>query len=225
MITCVGIGPGDPEYLTVKASRLLKEADVVAGFDAVVDFVSPALSTTVDTVKMNYKDQVQSLEKLAERHKKGERVVIVFMGDIHFSGFQLLERVEDACGHQVETVAGISSAQLLASRARVCFDETTFLTFHRRGDIEPFKLHMLSAIRDGRNVIAIPRPWDFMPGDMAGYLLAESVAPNSAVEVFENLSTREGSWKGSLSDLVEVGPGFSDMSIVLFRTDRQYRWR
>jgi cobalt-precorrin-7 (C5)-methyltransferase len=59
--------------------------------------------------------------------------------DIHFIGFQYLERLERACGQAVETVPGISSAQILALRAKVCFDETTFIPFHRRGDLAPFK--------------------------------------------------------------------------------------
>ena len=56
--------------------------------------------------------------------------------------------METACGHTVETVPGISSAQMLASKGRVCFDETTFLTFHRRGDIGPFKRHLIHALEE-----------------------------------------------------------------------------
>ena len=75
------------------------------------------------------------------------------MGDMHFSGFQYLERVERACGHAVESLPGISSAQILASRAKVCFDETTFITFHRRGDLDPFKRHLVHVLQDARNAI------------------------------------------------------------------------
>jgi len=53
---------------------------------------------------MNYRDQTAQLATVAEAHHAGKRCVVVFMGDIHFSGFQYLERVERACGHPVETV-------------------------------------------------------------------------------------------------------------------------
>src|SRR5260363_2532 len=92
-------------------------------------------------------------------------------GDVHFSGFQYLQRVEQACGHPVDTWPGISSAQVVASRGKVCFDETTFITFHRRGDIEPFKQHLVHVLDDQRNAIVTPRPWDFMPKDIACWLL------------------------------------------------------
>ena len=94
------------------------------------------------------------------------------MGQQNLPGTPVLERVELACGHKIDTVPGISSAQIMASRGRVCFDETTFLTFHRRGDVEPFKRHLIHALEDGRNAIVIPRPWDFMPKDVAAYALA-----------------------------------------------------
>ena len=37
MIHCIGAGPGDPGYLTLRAAELIAAADVVAGFDAVLD--------------------------------------------------------------------------------------------------------------------------------------------------------------------------------------------
>ncbi len=215
MIVCVGAGPGHLDFLTRRGAALIGEADVVAGFDAVVDVVRPLIPGGAEVVTMSYRDQVARLAEVAALHHAGNRCVVVFMGDIHFSGFQYLERVETACGHPVETVPGISSAQILASRGRVCFDETTFLTFHRRGDLTPFKTHLRDVLRAGRGAIVIPRPWDFMPKDVASYLLAGGVGAAHRVEVWENLTRHEATWAGTLGEL--EGRDFSDMSILLIR--------
>jgi cobalt-precorrin-7 (C5)-methyltransferase len=215
MIHCIGAGPGDPSYLTLHARDLLAAADVVAGFDAVLAVARPHVPGTCLEVPMNYRDQTARLAEVAAMHHAGKRCVVVFMGDIHFSGFQFLERVDIACGHLVETVPGISSAQILASRGRVCFDETTFITFHRRGDLEPFKRHLVHVLEDQRNAIVIPRPWDFMPRDIAKYLLDNNVSGEHPVEVWEQLTKSEANWRGPLSDCTG---DFSDMSILLVRS-------
>ncbi|MGH8491319.1 MAG: cobalt-precorrin-7 (C(5))-methyltransferase, partial [Gammaproteobacteria bacterium] len=107
------------------------------------------------------------------------------------------------------------SAQILASRAKVCFDETTFLTFHRRGDLEPFKRHLIHVLQDDRNAIVIPRPWDFMPRDIAAYLLQHGISPGHPTEVWENLTRMEAEWHGALGQ--SMTRDFSDMSIMLIR--------
>ncbi len=217
MIVCVGAGPGSLEYITQRGADLVRGADVVAGFDAVVSMVRPLIAPGARVITMGYKDQTAKLLEVAAAHQANRRCVVVFMGDIHFSGFQYLERVERACGHPVETVPGISSAQILASRARVCFDETTFVTFHRRGDLEPFKRHLVRALADDRNAIIIPRPWDFMPKEIAAFLLGQGVAPEHPTEVWENLTSREAHWSGALAGCTA---SFTDMSIMLIRTLR-----
>jgi cobalt-precorrin-7 (C5)-methyltransferase len=218
MIICVGAGPGHLDYLTQRGAELVRTADVVAGFEAVVNVVRPLIPADARVVTMGYRDQTEKLLEVARAHQANERCVVVFMGDIHFSGFQYLERVERACGHPVETLPGISSAQILASRGKVCFDETTFLTFHRRGDLEPFKRHLLHVLADERNAIVIPRPWDFMPKDVAAFLLSQAVAAEHPVEVWENLTSREARWSGSLKDCTG---DFTDMSIMLIRSLRR----
>ncbi|WP_291423218.1 cobalt-precorrin-7 (C(5))-methyltransferase [Deinococcus sp.] len=215
MIVCVGAGPGHLDYLTQKGARLIAEADVVAGFGAVVDVVRPLISGSAQIITMGYKDQVARLAEVAQLHHADKNCVVVFMGDIHFSGFQFLERVETACGQRVEAVPGISSAQILASKERVCFDETTFFTFHRRGDLGPFKAHLREVLAAGRGAIIIPRPWDFMPRDIAAYLLASGANPAHRVAVWENLTRAEADWQGSLTELETRD--FSDMSIMLVR--------
>lgn len=220
MIICIGAGPGDVGYLTQRGAELIRDADVVAGFDAVVNVVRSLIPPAAEVVTMGYRDQVEKLAQVALAHHAGKRCVVVFMGDIHFSGFQYLERVERACGHAVETLPGISSAQILASRAKVCFDETTFITFHRRGDLGPFKRHLVHVLQDERNAIVIPCPWDaarsFMPRHIAAYLLENGVSPEHPTEVWENLTRGEAEWHGTLAECVDRE--FTDMSIMLIRT-------
>lgn len=220
MIICIGAGPGDLGYLTRRGAELLASADVVAGFDAVIKVVDSLIPAAAQTIKMNYRDQVVQLDIVAREHHAGKRCVVVFMGDIHFSGFQYLERVERACGHPVDTLPGISSAQILASRTKVCFDETTFITFHRRGDLTPFKQHLVHVLEDMRNAIVIPCPWDaarsFMPPHIAAYLLTQGISPDHPTEVWENLTGNEAAWRGSLGQCVDQE--FTDMSIMLIRT-------
>lgn len=216
MIVCIGAGPGDTGYLTQRGAELIRSADVVAGFDAVINVVKDLIPENAEIVYMGYKDQTEKLEYTAEKHHAGKNCVVVFMGDIHFSGFQYLERVERACGHAVESLPGISSAQILASRGKVCFDETTFVTFHRRGDLEPFKRHLVHALKDDRNAIVIPCPWDLMPKDIAAYLLENDIPSSQTIEVWENLTRAEAEWKGSLEECSQKE--FSDMSIMLIRT-------
>lgn len=220
MILCIGAGPGDAGYLPQRSIDQIRQADVVAGFDAVVNIVRPLLTDATEVITMNYRDQTERLAQVAALHHSGKRCVVVFMGDIHFSGFQYLERVERACGHPVETMPGLSSAQVLASRAKVCFDETTFITFHRRGDLTPFKKHLVHVLEDCRNAIVIPCPWDaarsFMPRHIAAYLLEHGISPDHPTEVWENLTRNEAEWSGTLKECTERD--FSDMSIMLIRT-------
>ena len=58
MIICIGAGPGDLGYLTQRGAELIREADVVAGFDAVVNMVRPIIPAHAEVVTMNYRDQV-----------------------------------------------------------------------------------------------------------------------------------------------------------------------
>jgi cobalt-precorrin-7 (C5)-methyltransferase len=107
MIICIGAGPGDVAYLTQRGAQLIRDADVVAGFDAVLNVVQSLIPEQAHVIKMNYRDQVAMLDAVAVEHHAGKKCVVVFMGDIHFSGFQYLERVERAVGHPVESLPGM----------------------------------------------------------------------------------------------------------------------
>lgn len=214
MIKCLGIGPGNLDYITTGGARLIAEADVIAGFEAVLKIIASLIKPETEVITLTYSNQDALLKKVADYHHTGKNCLMAFMGDLHFSGFQLLNRVERACGHAVETIPGISSAQILAARARVCFDDTTFVTFHIRGDISDYKQHLGRVLADQRNAIVIPRPWDFMPTDIASFLIEAGASGEHPVEVYENLTAGEQVWRGVLEDSM---PKFTDMCIMLIR--------
>ena len=54
MIICIGAGPGDRGYLKQLGAKLIREADVVAGFNAVIKVVEDIIPTTTAVVLMNH---------------------------------------------------------------------------------------------------------------------------------------------------------------------------
>lgn len=217
MIWAVGIGPGDPELLTLKAKRLIETAEVVAGFEAVLNVVRHLIRG--EAMALTYQNQLEVLANVAAAHRSGKQCVVCFMGDPNFSGYQLLERVENACGERVELVPGISSVQVVASRARLPFDEAAFVSFHKRGDLCKDREYLASVVRWRNGVIVIPRPWDFMPGAIASFLLENKIAPGTEVTVYERLTTEEREWHGTLLKLKERSQEkeFSDMSVLVIK--------
>jgi precorrin-4/cobalt-precorrin-4 C11-methyltransferase len=144
----VGVGPGDPELVTVKAVRVLREADVV---------LVPVLATRepgrAETIIREYvaADQIRRLEfalndtggvtarraaawqaaatAVAEEFAAGAATVAFgTLGDPNlYSTFSYLAQTvrEMVPGVTVETVAGITAMQDLASRAGLSLAEGT----------------------------------------------------------------------------------------------------
>lgn len=212
MLHAIGVGPGDPELLTLRAHRLLEQADLVAGFATVLQVINGI--GTASRIVLTYQNQTDKLTDLAALHRQGGRCAVVFMGDPSFSGSQLLARVEQACKEPVESIPGISSAQLAAARAGVAFEDLVFVTFHKRGDINNDKNFLVQSLWLGRGAIILPRPWDFMPKDIATMLIEAGVKAERKITVYESLSVAERAWEGTLGTL---SAEFSDLSLMVIR--------
>ena len=129
MIIGVGIGPGDPDWLTQRGAKLIREAEWIVGFRTVNGFVQEMIPESAEVLHLTYKNQTEELERAAHAHQQGKNVVVLFMGDPHFSGFQMIERLERACGHPVEILPGISAAQILASKTMSALTRPPFSPF------------------------------------------------------------------------------------------------
>ena len=87
MIYAVGIGPGDPDMLPHKTVLLLKEADVIPGFDTVLNLAEKHFNPNAILISMGYKDQSEKLEQVGKYSREGKKCVVCFMGDVNFSGY------------------------------------------------------------------------------------------------------------------------------------------
>jgi precorrin-6y C5,15-methyltransferase (decarboxylating), CbiE subunit len=218
-VHAVGVGPGNVDFLTPRGRELIAAADVVVGFETVVDVVRDA--TDAELLTCGYRDELATLERFGERVADGDRGVAVLMGDPNHSGYQFLGKVEAAVESSVRLVPGVSSVQLAASRARTPVEDSVFVTLHKSGDLSA-DLERLVTAAGRRHLIVIPRPFDLMPGDVAARLLEDGGAePELTALVCERLTHDDESiTRTTVGDLAthagEETP-FSDLSVLVVR--------
>lgn len=117
----VGAGPGDPELMTVKAQRLLSQADVILYADSLVprQVVQQARSDA-EVIRTANKTLEDILPLMIDRVRSGKSVVRLHDGDPCFYG-AVQEQIEALLEAEIpfEIVPGISAYQLAAARLRV----------------------------------------------------------------------------------------------------------
>jgi cobalt-precorrin-7 (C5)-methyltransferase len=221
-VYAVGIGPGNPEYLTRRGAEAIRAADVVVGFGTVVDFI--ASETDADLLTCGYRDEAETLETFAERVAAGDHGVAVLMGDPNHSGYQFLGKVQGAVGAPVRVIPGISSLQIAASRARTPMEDAEFVTLHKSGDLDADLDWLVAAVGD-RHLLVLPRPFDWMPGDIAAWLVDAGADPDLDALVYEHLThDDERATRTTLGDLRASAGGesrestpYSDLSVLVVR--------
>ena len=138
---CVGIGPGDPELLTLKAVRLLKECDVIAmpkGDNEVMtakDIIKQIVEIdekeqlyihmpmTKDIEVMNKAHQ-QGADEIIKLLDQGKNVVFVTLGcPTVYATCIYVHKLVLAAGYDSELVAGVTSFCAVAAKLNVSLCE------------------------------------------------------------------------------------------------------
>ncbi|HXV46083.1 MAG TPA: precorrin-6y C5,15-methyltransferase (decarboxylating) subunit CbiE [Nitrososphaera sp.] len=226
----IGVGPGSPKYLTDVAKEAIKKSSYVVGYRYTLSTIEDAIDRKSQQVfEVTMRTQEQVYQDVYRKMKDGEYCTVPFTGDVNFSESEVVDRLLEIFGDDnVEVIPGISSIQVAAAKARVPTDKAFIVTFHVTGDIEQKKKELLEAVKQGRSVVLLPRPW---PNDPAKHLMQSEIAKflrQNGVDtaklkawVFENLTTeKETTFRGTVAEL-EVKE-FSDLSaMVIDQTKRQ----
>ncbi|MBM5824031.1 MAG: precorrin-4 C(11)-methyltransferase [Cyanobacteria bacterium M_surface_10_m2_119] len=116
-VAIVGAGPGAPDLLTLRAARLIGEAEVLVWTDSLVNPQIAALApATCEQIRTSTLILEAVLEVILERATAGQRVVRLHDGDPCLYGAlaEQICRLADA-GIEVEVVPGISAYQATAA--------------------------------------------------------------------------------------------------------------
>jgi len=131
----VGVGPGDPELMTLKATRLIRENQVIAcpgteaketvAYQIAVKAVpelaektllSVAMPMTHDRAEMN-RNHDKAADTIEEYLKKNQNVVFLTLGDpTIYSTYLYVQKRIISRGYQTELVSGITSFCAAAAR-------------------------------------------------------------------------------------------------------------
>ena len=194
----------------------MPDADLVVGFKTVLDVVA-GHTGDAEVRPMAYRDQEAVLDYAQEQAQQGKSCVVCVWGDLNVSAKELLNRVRRRAD-TVALVPGVSSVQIACARAGISLEESLFITLHQRWDRGSELGELVDTLRQGRrNVILLPRPFDFMPPGIAANAIADGADPEHPVTVFQRLSLPdEKRWDGTLAQCAELPDEFSDLSIMVF---------
>jgi precorrin-4 C11-methyltransferase len=209
LVSFVGAGPGDPELLTLKAQRLIAEADVIiyAG-----SLVNPAVlaharpgAAIHDSASMKLAEQIEVMNSAVAR---GLRVVRLHTGDPAIYGAILEQMRElDRLGIPYCVVPGVSSAFAAAAALRIEYTvpgDTQTVIFTRVGgrtDVpEREALRNLAAHRTSLVLFLSAGMIDRVVDD----LVAAGYGPDTPVAMVARASwPDELVVQGTLADIVE----------------------
>ena len=132
----IGVGVGDPENITVKATKKLHEVDVIVlpeaksgegstAFNIVREYLKPGVEQMflefpmIKDVEARKVFRKNNADKISEELEKGKNVAFLTIGDpMTYSTYTyVLEHIADDV--EVETVAGITSFNSIAARLNV----------------------------------------------------------------------------------------------------------
>ncbi|SKC75586.1 precorrin-2 C(20)-methyltransferase [Maledivibacter halophilus] len=137
----IGVGPGDPDLITIKAKKILDEVDIILAPETktgkgstALNIAKPHLNENIKIIErkfpMTYDIEVlnKSYDEIAKLIKdlvdRGNKVAFLTLGDpmVYSTYIYLFERLKDK-DIEIETVPGITSFCAIASRAGIPLGE------------------------------------------------------------------------------------------------------
>ena len=176
--TGIGVGPGDPELLTLKAVRALHEADVVIAprtekrDDSIaLSIARPHMRSETEVLELIF-PMVYHAESLSDAWKEnrriiqqrldaGQNVVFLTLGDpMFYSTYIYVFELLQGCGHPIETVPGVTAFCAIASHHGMPIVEGDDVLSVVPATISPEKLEKVLAVSDRLVLMKISRKFE-----------------------------------------------------------------
>lgn len=175
----VGVGPGDPELLSIKAARILGEVDVILAaastkndYSQALSIAGPHLKEGVEVVKLDFpmtRDKEildraweSNADKVRAMLDRGMSCAFLTLGDpMTYSTFGYLLKTLDPGGDaDVEIVPGITSYQAAAAKTRTVLAESGQSMVVVPGICPPDKLELLLDAADNAVILKTYRNFE-----------------------------------------------------------------
>ena len=106
----VGIGPGDPDEMTVRAGRILNQVRIIAGYHGYLDLIRH-LYPDKEYIDTPMRGEEERCRMAIDAAKRGADVAMVCSGDAGVYGMaSLLCEMAEGSGIDVEVVPGVTAA-------------------------------------------------------------------------------------------------------------------
>jgi len=164
--TGIGVGPGDPELLTIKAVKALAAADVVIAprtekrDDSIaLSIARPHMRGDVEILELVFpmvyhaealsEAWLANREIIRERLEAGQNVVFLTLGDpMFYSTYIYVFELLAGCGHVIETIPGITAFCAIASHHGVPIVEGDDVLSVVPATISPEKMEQIMLASD-----------------------------------------------------------------------------
>jgi len=116
-ILFIGVGPGDPDLLTIKAMKEIKSAEVIFWTDSLIPEKIISLSSrNVERIKTSNMNLEQIMRLMIDKYKEGKKVIRLHDGDpCLFGAINEQIRILKNENIKVEVIPGISAFQITAA--------------------------------------------------------------------------------------------------------------
>ncbi|BFH72277.1 cobalt-precorrin-7 (C(5))-methyltransferase [Sulfurisphaera javensis] len=212
MLYIIGVGPGDPDLITVKGLEIIKKCDIISGWGSVIERFSTYLEGK-KVIKLNYREESKQLEEIM-RLAKETNVAFLNHGDPSVSDFQLIEKIKKLAekeGVNLVLIPGVSSIIRALHIIDKDLSQVVFITFHVRGpiDYDEIKRFLLA----GRGILVNPEPYPDGVKKIA--LKLKEINYNCKITVMEKLTyPDEKVYNLFPEDIILKDMKFSDLTIV-----------
>lgn len=226
-VSLVGAGPGDPDLLTLKAHRLIREADLVLHDDLVPASILALAAPKAEVANVGKRcgkkgiTQAEINARMIEAARRGLRVVRLHGGDPAIFG-RLAEEIDalEAAGVPFEVVPGITAGSAAAAALGVSLTDrrkssrVIIVSGHRATKSAPYaKTNWKEVAREDATLVV------YMPGNNFGplreELLAAGLSPSISAVIVSHATTPEQRHRTATLGTLEELPLMDSPSVLL----------